>query len=43
MNKTSLMFLGSSGQKYAKISLTKGKKIKMYTESFATGIEAHGW
>lgn len=41
MKKTSLMFLGSSGQKYAKISLTKGKKI--YTESFATEIEAHGW
>lgn len=26
MKKTSLMFLGSGGQKYAKISLAKGKK-----------------
>ena len=40
MKKTSLMFLGSGGQKYAKISLAKGKK-KTCTESFATEIEAH--
>lgn len=46
MKKTSLMFLGSTVQKYAKISVTKGGgrwRETNVTDSFATEIEAHTW